>query len=350
MFRDAHPDSMFRGGGRSNEIVHAVGFPASSPRFRPSIRRAAAPSLSMDVNVVLGNTAAGSRQAWCAPEPGASEHECLEEVNGWNNPPHCVELCGFCDKSSLGMTACVWGRSEHQGGPGCPTPPFTPAGWSNSLTVECGCAASSCDCQSDEGCCESVCQGTWEGYYCNTGSPILINLHSNGNDQLTSPERGVWFDINARGVRDRVAWTTARTAVGFLTLDRNQNGIVDNGSELFGTSTPLRDGTRARNGFDALYDLDGGAGVSDVQIDARDEAYSLLRLWIDANHNGYSEPHELQTLEQAGVTTVLAKYRMTRRQDRHGNRYKFAGTALLIRNGRPVERRIFDVFFQVLTR
>jgi hypothetical protein len=208
-----------------------------------------------------------------------------------------------------------------------------------------------CDCQSGPSCCESqTCQGTWMGeQYCNLGSPILVNLRRNGSDQLTSAANGVWFDINARGTLDRVAWTSADSQVGFLVLDRNGNNLIDDGSELFGTATRLRNGQRAPHGFYALFDLDGGHGVSDERIDASDPWYANLRLWIDANHNGVSEQQELSTLPDAGVDTVFTAFRETRRRDQHGNWYRYAGSALLDRpRGDDRLRRIFDVYFLVI--
>jgi len=144
--------------------------------------------------------------------------------------------------------------------------------------------------------------------YCNTdggacglpGSPILINLGGNSaDDRLTSAADGVAFDIDADGVAERVAWTSAESPVAFLVLDRNGNGTIDNGLELFGTATRKRDGTIAANGFDALLDLDGGLSASDGKIDTSDAIYPLLRLWVDRNHNGVSEPNELMTLFDA---------------------------------------------------
>jgi len=182
---------------------------------------------------------------------------------------------------------------------------------------------------------------------CDTGSPILINLANDGSDHLTSVEDGVLFDLNARGVRDRIAWTHAGSPVAFLVLDRNGNGLVDDGTELFGTATAKRDGTRAANGFDALYDLDGGSGVSDWQIDARDPVYDRLRLWIDRNHNGRSEPDELRTLRQEGVISLFLSYTEGRHRDSHGNWYRYESRADIREHGHDVTRRVFDVFLKI---
>ena len=109
----------------------------------------------------------------------------------------------------------------------------------------------------------------WYSYSCIPGyaSPILISLRNNSrNYRLTSAVDGVPFDIDADGVLDQVAWTSTDSDVAFLVLDRNDNGVIDDGSELFGTATRKRDGSLAADGFDALLDLDGGPAVSDGRM------------------------------------------------------------------------------------
>ncbi len=85
--------------------------------------------------------------------------------------------------------------------------------------------------------------------------PIILDADGNGY-HLAGMTDGVLFDINADGVKDSVGWTRSGDLDGFLAIDRNGNGVIDNGSELFGTATRLRNGRLARNGFEALADLD----------------------------------------------------------------------------------------------
>jgi hypothetical protein len=181
-------------------------------------------------------------------------------------------------------------------------------------------------------------------------SPILINLSNNtSNYHLTTATNGTVFDINADGVFDQVSWTEPDSNVAFLALDRNGNGVIDDGAELFGNVTRMNNGQRAANGFEALSDLDGGP-AGDGQIDSNDAVYAQLRLWLDRNHNGVSESQELQTLQSAGVTTIFTEYRESRRTDRNGNQYKYVGIALVSRNGRETPRRIFDVYLTIAAR
>lgn len=202
-----------------------------------------------------------------------------------------------------------------------------------------------CDCDFDHVCCESVCFGTWDSNLneCNLASPILIALNHNGaNYRLTSANDGVWFDIKVQGYARSVAWTARDSDVAFVVLDRNGNGSIDDGSELFGNVTPLAAGECAPNGFVALSELDSNG---DGRVDEADFAYHALRLWVDRNHDGISQPDELATLASKGVVALLTSYRESRRRDRHGNWYRYEGVAIVReRAGELVPRRVVDVF------
>ena len=94
--------------------------------------------------------------------------------------------------------------------------------------------------------------------------PILVSPQHDGL-HLTSAEDGVLFDIDGDGVLDRVPWTEAGSDDAWLAMDRNGNGIIDDGSELFGNYTPAFAGQRepfARSGFDALNFLQGLANAT----------------------------------------------------------------------------------------
>jgi hypothetical protein len=172
----------------------------------------------------------------------------------------------------------------------------------------------------------------------------MINLKNNSSNYgLTSYTDGVLFDINATGTPLRVGWTEPDSRIGILALDRNGNGTIDGGSELFGTATVRRDGRRAVNGFDALVDLDGGPGVSDGRVDANDSSYALLRVWFDESHDGVSQANELLPLADAGVVALFTAYRETPRMDRHGNLYRYEGSALVMQNGKEHTHKLFDV-------
>jgi hypothetical protein len=159
-------------------------------------------------------------------------------------------------------------------------------------------------------------------------SPIILDMADDGY-RLTSVRRGVTFDLNADGVPEQVAWTRAGSDDAWLALDRNGNGIIDNGSELFGNHTAAyadRAEPTAENGFLALRFAEGPSYGSpsqpDDRIDARDAIFSRLLVWTDRNHNGFSEPDELQRLSQTQVAAISTEYRESRRRDRHGNQFR----------------------------
>jgi hypothetical protein len=196
-------------------------------------------------------------------------------------------------------------------------------------------------------CCSGTCSNT--SFDCQSPSPILINLRNSSNNYHLTPARdGVRFDIDADGDTEQVSWTEADSEVAFLVMDRNGNGIVDDGSELFGNYTRLNNGQRAPHGFEALLDLDGGPDISDGRVDSRDSYFAQLRLWTDRNHNGISEPAEVVSLSEAGVTTIFTTYRETSRIDRNGNSYRYLGRALVRNNGQEVPRHVFDVFLRAM--
>jgi len=176
--------------------------------------------------------------------------------------------------------------------------------------------------------CEVVEGGEWDGQHCALPNcPLIVDTSRNGY-KLTSVENGVRFDLNADGVPEQVAWTRRDSDDAFLALDRNGNGRIDDGSELFGNHTPARPDApdvTTPNGFEALKFVETPAyGPSERNgvIDARDSVFSRLVLWRDLNHNGLSEPDELQSVAESGLEAIGTEYRNSKRVDRHGNEFR----------------------------
>lgn len=154
-----------------------------------------------------------------------------------------------------------------------------------------------------------------EGY----GTPIVIDLAAN-NFRFSDLGSGVFFDLNHDGTPNWVSWTLAGSDDTFLALDRNGNGIIDGGGELFGGFTD-QPGTRQPNGYNALavFDDPTSGGDGDRMITPADRIFGQLLLWRDANHDGASSPAELSSLQSAGITAIDLRYILSNRRDPHGN-------------------------------
>lgn len=190
---------------------------------------------------------------------------------------------------------------------------------------------------------ENCCCVAYDGGPC-LSSPVLVDVLGNGFN-LTDVAGGVTFDLNNNGYPKKVSWTAAGSDDSWLVLDRNGNGTIDTGAELFGNHTPQSPSNVGKNGFLALADFDEiqSGGNGDGVITQSDGVFSSLRLWQDVNHNGISESVELKTMSELGLAALDLDYKNSRKVDEYGNLFRYRAK-VKDRKGEQLGRWAWDVF------
>ena len=221
---------------------------------------------------------------------------------------------GSCYTSSLAAGGAGLAGSANAGplcwqGPPPPPPPETTANCDNQSNINCN------------------------------GSPIIID--KGARFELTGIDDGVAFDLDADGKLDRTSWSAPESEIAFLALDRNGNGIIDDGGELFGNYSRLPNGEMAANGFELLKTLDDNV---DSRVDSCDGVWPLLLLWTDRDHDGISRAEEMIPITASGITALQCHYRWTGRRDRHGNVFRWMSSIETDLSSQP----IYDVYFRRL--
>ena len=171
-------------------------------------------------------------------------------------------------------------------------------------------------------------------------SPLIVDLDGDGVETTTS-ENGTYFDHDNNGFAEKSGWVGKDD--GLLVRDLNNNGQIDNGSELFGSNTLLSNNQKAANGFEALKDLDSNG---DNIFNNQDTAWNEVKVWKDANGNGVVDEGELLTMEQAGITGFDLNYQSQSRDDANGNAHLQTST---ITKADGTTADITDVWFKTDT-
>jgi hypothetical protein len=178
----------------------------------------------------------------------------------------------------------------------------------------------------------------------------LIDLGQDGI-HLGKTGVGVAYDFFGNGNFTATQWVASQGNDAFLVLDKNQNGKIDNGAELFGLGILVQSNTRAANGFEELAQYDQGylGGNEDGVINAEDAIWSKLGLWLDNNADGVSSPDELFDLATFNMTELAIEGKENGRRDPAGNVLRFWAWATSDNSNSHNKFKMVDVYFRVLS-
>ena len=155
--------------------------------------------------------------------------------------------------------------------------------------------------------------------------PLVFDLGGDGITTVSLEESNAFFDLDNNGFAEKTSWVSAKE--GLLAYDKNGDGIINGGNELFGDRTLMKDGkTLASSGFAALAEYDDN---KDGKIDGNDVIYTLLRIWQDADGDGIASAGELRRLIDLGIVSIGLSYSNTGVTDSANNVQVRTGTFTL---------------------
>jgi hypothetical protein len=154
---------------------------------------------------------------------------------------------------------------------------------------------------------------TWDDCASSSAStPLVLSFDGSPIEYVTAMTGA--FDLSGMGATIATDWPAAATP--WLAMDRDGDGSIGGGEELFGSATVLAHGARADNGFAALAELDADG---DGWITPEDAAWSRLVLWSDHDADRASDEGELTPLAARGVTAIAVRYERAPRCDARRN-------------------------------
>ncbi|WP_413561237.1 hypothetical protein [Bdellovibrio sp. HCB209] len=167
-------------------------------------------------------------------------------------------------------------------------------------------------------------------------SPLVLNFD---DDKLPIVDQTSYFPL-FEGKPHKISWPSFKGETYLLTFDRNDNGKVDSGAELFGDINNFQDGFKNLAAYDSNKD-----GV----IDSKDHLWPKLRLWRDKNHDGKSSPSEMKTLEQMGVQSISLQYENTTQDlNRHAKVIGPGEFTYKNKKGEVKKGRVWDIFLKIV--
>ncbi|WP_154571376.1 hypothetical protein [Campylobacter portucalensis] len=157
--------------------------------------------------------------------------------------------------------------------------------------------------------------------YLDEYDPLVLDLNNDSKISIINrDDSNSYFNHNADNVKFKTSWIGKDD--GILVFDKNNNGLIDNGNELFGNFTEISNSQTlnnpnnqtsnlnsqtkfAINGYHALSLQDSN---NDGKIDTLDENFSNLKIWQDLNEDGISQSDELKTLKEHGIKSISLNF------------------------------------------